>query len=182
MGEEPPSRSVGVPARARWPRAADPGRPDGASLRRVRAAQDGRRQGGLRGSARGRDPTPRRPACPRGSPRAVPSVHGRRVSGRQSPPADIAGALARQPRRPVCGRRRLPVHLLVRGRDADAPSRGAGALPRHGGHQARGELPLHTRGSLASEQACARARRCREDAACNEAVRACSRAHGSRGL
>ncbi len=182
MGEESPPYSLDVPARARRPRAADPHRPDGAGLRRVRATQGGRWKGGLRGSARACDPPAGRPACPRGDPRALPGVHGRRVPGREPAPADVAGALARRTRRPMRRWRRLPVHLLVRRSNADTSPEGSRALLGRGGDPARGELPLHAGDSLAREQACARARRRREDAARDEAVGAPSRAHGSRGL
>ena len=50
--------------------------------------------------------------------RAAPRVHRRRVPGREPAAADPARAVARRPRRPVRGRRRLPVDLRIHGRDS----------------------------------------------------------------
>ena len=75
-------------------------------------------------------------------PGALPGVHGRRVPGREPAPAVAAGALGRRPRRPVRRRRRLPVDLLLHGRDAGVPARDAGAVPGRAGRAAGGELPL----------------------------------------
>ena len=125
------------------PRAAGARRRDGARLPHVRGAQDRARPDRLRGSPRARGAHVRRGSeRARRVPGALPGVHGRRVPGREPAPAVAAGALGRRPRRPVRRRRRLPVDLLLHGRDAGVPARDAGALPGRAGRAAGGELPL----------------------------------------
>ena len=68
-------------------------------------------------------------------------------------------------RRPLRGRRRLPVDLRLHRRLAGVAARAAGALPARDGGAARGELPLVAAGARAREPARAAARRRREDAA-----------------
>ena len=89
-------------------------------------------------------------------------VHRRRVPGRQPAPAVAPRALARRSRRPLRGRRRLPVDLRLHGRLGRAPARAARA---RAGLPARGELPLDAAGARAREPARAEARRRREAAA-----------------
>ena len=104
------------------------GRPAPARLR-GRAA-------GLCGDARGRAAGGGRGA------RAVPALHRGRVPGCLASAAPAAGALARRPRRPVRGRRRLADDLLVR-RRRPALSPGVPApAPRCHGRAAGDELPL----------------------------------------
>ena len=151
---------------AERPRAADPRRPDGARLRRLRAAQGGRRAARLRGPARARGAAVRERRARGGDvPRAVPRVHRRRVPGRQPAPADAARALARRRRRPLRRRRRLPVDLRLHRRRARASARRAGALPARDRRAARGELPLDAAGARAREPTRAEARRGGEGAA-----------------
>ena len=103
-----------LPRLAGRPRAADPGRPDGAGLRAVRGGEARAGADRLRGPARAaRSGSTTTSTRPRRLPRALPRVHGRRVPGRQPAAADAARALARRPRRAVRGRRRQPVDLRL---------------------------------------------------------------------
>ena len=126
VGEEPPPDAGHVPAVAGRPRAAGARRRDGASLPHVRGAQVRAGPDRLRGSPRAGGAHVRRGSeRARRVPGALPGVHGRRVPGREPAPAVPAGALGRRPRRPLRRRRRLPVDLLLHGRDAGVPARDA---------------------------------------------------------
>ena len=187
MGEGSAAPARALPRLARRPRPADPGRPDGDGLPRVRAAQVGARRDRLRGSARaGGAPARGRRPGPRDLPRALPRVHGRRVPGRQPAPADAARPVARRPRRPLRRRRRLPVDLPVHRRLAALAARGRGALPGRDRRSAREQLPLEPGGARAREPARAAPRRRREDAEGDPAFgpgtrRAALRRSGGRG-
>ena len=108
--------------------------------------------------------------------RPLPRLHGRRVPGREPPPAVAARALARRSRRPRRGRRRLPVDLLLHRGDAGVPVEGPGQ-----GLPPRGELPLDARDPRAREPARAEARRRREGAPRDPPGRRAAGAAGLRG-
>ena len=147
----PPARYLDA---ARRPRAADPGGPDAPRLRRVRAAQDRDGAARLRGHARARAAPVRR--APRRRPRDPPAlrrVHRRRVPGREPAPGRPARTLARRPRRPLRGRRRLPDDLRVHRRVARAPAGLHAPVPARDGRPPRGELPLDARGARARQPA-----------------------------
>ena len=121
VGEEPPHHARRLPPLARRSRAADPVRPHAARLPRVRAAQGRAGLGRLRGPDRADDPAlRRRRGRARAGARPLSRLHGRRVPGREPPPADAPRPLARRPGRAVRGRRRLPVDLRVHGREPRA--------------------------------------------------------------
>ena len=156
------------------PRAAGARRRDGARLPHVRGAQGRAGPDRLRGPPRARGAHVRRGSeRARRVPGALPGVHGRRVPGREPAPAVAAGALGRRPRRPVRRRRRLPVDLLLHGRDAGVPARDARAVPGRAGRAAGGELPLDAgdpgdRPTASSRSSAARRRCC---ARCSRAAR-----------
>ena len=100
-------------------------------------------------------------------PGALPRVHGRRVPGRQPPPADAARPLARRPRRALRRRRRLPVDLRLHGRDARATCSACPSASRRRRGPARGELPLDAAGARRS-----RTGSCRSWAASQKVLRA----------
>ena len=163
MGQEPAADPRDLSSEPERPRAADPGRPDGTRLPRVRALQGGFGRARLRGPARARDQAARgRARGARAGSRSLPRLHGRRVPGRQPAPADPARALARRPRRALRGRRRLPVDLRVHRGDARLPAGAAEALPARDGRAAGGQLPLDAAGARARQPACAAAGRRRE--------------------
>ena len=151
---------------ARRARAADPGRPDGARLPRVRAAQGRSGVRRLRGPPRARGAAlRRRRGSTRPGSRALPSLHRRRVPGREPAPAVAARPLAGRARRALRRRRRLPVDLRVHRREPRVPAGHAGAIPRRDGRPARGQLPLDPAGPGGGEPARPSARRRGEGAA-----------------
>ena len=97
---------------------APPPGPAGRSARPVPAGEAAPPGGRLRRPAGPRRPrSPQRPGLRRGGPLAVPAPLGRRVPGRQRPPARAAVGLAGRPTRPLPRRRPQPGHLrLERGR------------------------------------------------------------------
>ena len=145
MGEEPPPDAGRRIARSLGDH--EPPIPDDLMERVFRTYEErkdvARRSSTSRTSSSSRSActTRTRPRCA-GVPRALPGVHGRRVPGRQPAPAVPPGALARRPRRPLRRRRRLPVDLLLHGRDAGVPARDAGAVPGRARRPPGGELPL----------------------------------------
>ena len=177
MGEEPAPDAGHVSRGAGVACAADRGGPDAERLPALRAAEGAAGPDRLRGSARARDPALRRGRRGRADlPPALPGVHGGRVPGREPAPADAARALAGRPGRAVRRRRRLPVDLLVHGRDAGVPAAGAGP-----GVPAGGELPLDAGDPRAREPAGAEARRRGEGAAGDAAGGRSAGAAGVRG-
>ena len=104
-------------------------------------------------------------------PRPLPRLHGRRVPGRQPPPAESARTLARRTRRPLRRRRRLPVDLLVHRRDARAPPRDATAVSGRDGGPSRAQLPLDAGDPRVREPARANAWWVREGAERDTALR-----------
>ena len=107
------------------PRAADPGRPDGDASS---ASTSGARRTPARSTSRTCSSS--RCGCTRRTSARVAALrerylalHRRRVPGRQPAAAVAARALARRARRPLRGRRRLPVDLRLHGRLAGVAAR-----------------------------------------------------------
>ncbi len=154
MGQEPDDHAGSVPRRARRPRAADPGGSDAPVVRRVRAPETRDGPTRLRGHA-GARPAPLRPAPGRRRrhPISVLRVHRRRVPGREPAAGGAPGAVARPPRRPLRGGRRLSDDLRVHGRVPRPPAGLHPAVPARDGRPSRGELPVHAGGPRPRESA-----------------------------
>ncbi len=128
VGQEPPAHAHDVPGRDRRQshrpvaRAARPGRPVRAHVRRLRAREGARRADRFRRPARRhRGPPRERRRRGRDRSRAEALVQRRRVPGHEPAPGAAARAVGRRARGRVRRRRRGPDDLHVHRRDERLP-------------------------------------------------------------